>query len=279
MEIRPILPQLNIQPAAVSRENLRRPAEKMAGDEFAFGARMSDVCLKKINSLTLEKYRQMSFFEKLKLRLITPFAIKRDAKANFYAARSAKNYLDHYYGTGNYTAIIIGRSMASVGETMRLIGRDVRILPMSNLADGMPKNIENVDVYRKFLESVNLTREIIENNPKHNFLLIDYVSSGASLKNAHKFLSRPDLLGNPDRFTPISSQMLLGFNGIMASCLDCLFMLSRFKKYSPIGQLPLTKLNKVFERLQPDPYYEKERGLFLFETMRRVDKYMKKTGR
>ena len=169
--------------------------------------------------------------------------------------------------------------MATIGETMRLMGRDVRILPMSGLADGMPQNIQNVDVYRRFLESVGLTKEIIEQNPKHKYLLLDYVSSGETLKNAHKFLSRPDLLGNPGRLETISSQTVLGCDGLMSSCLDLLFLFQRLKKYSPVQKLNFSELGKVFERLEPDASFETKQRLFMFNTMKFVDRYMKKTGK
>lgn len=234
---------------------------------------------KRLQDLTFEKYKNLSFLEKLKYRFITPLRIKHDALVNYYAARRTKISLDEYFGRDNYTAMIIGRSMATIGETMRYLGSDVRILPMSGLSDGLPKEIKHVDVYKSFLDSIGLTKEFIEQNPKRNFILIDFVSSGSSLKNAHKFLSRPELLGNSERLQLISSQELLGTRDIMASYLETLFMLQNLKKYSPVSRLNLTELDKTFESLQPMPEFKQKRELFLYNIMRKVDNYKKKTGR
>lgn len=129
----------------------------------------------------------------------------------------------------------------------------------------------------KYLDSICLTRNIIEQNPNHNFLLVDYVSSGESLRNAHKFLSRPDLLGNPDRIKMIPAQFLFGLNS-RAVNLDFLFMLNDFKKYSPVNSLSLTELDKTFERLTPDPACKDIRNIFLFNMMSLIEKYINKTA-
>lgn len=247
--------------------------------QVSCGMKLPRLNCSKLEGLTYEKYTELSFWDKLKFKIFSPLSIKRDARANYYAARSAQNYLDNQYGVGNYTLLIVGRSMASIGETMRHLGRDVRFLPMSDLANGIPKNIEHVDVYKKYLDSISLTKELIENNPQHNFVLVDYVSSGESLKNAHRFLSRPDLLGHPERLQTIPSQMLLGYNSFMASCLEILFLTSHLKKYSPVRHLALTELDKTFERAKPNPNRKDKRNLFLFNIMRRIENYRKKTGR
>ena len=260
MQIRPVTPQYNN----------KYPIKP----EVSFGLNCQ-----KLQGLTYEKYKDLSFWDKLKFKMLSPMGIKRDARASYYAARSAQSYLDSHYGRDNYTVMIVGRSMATIGETMRLLGRDVRFLPMSDLSNGMPKEIENVGVYKKYLDSISLTKEVIENNPERHFLLVDYVSSGESLKNAHRFLSRPDLLGHPDRLRPIPSQMLLGYNSFMASCLELLFLTSNLKKYSPIRSLILTELDKTFERLQPNPNRKDKRNLFLFNIMRKIEHYRKKTGK
>lgn len=234
---------------------------------------------KRLQDLTFEKYKDLSFLEKLKYRFITPLKIKHDALVNYNCARRTQNRLDRYFGTDNYTAMIIGRSMASIGETMQHLGCDVKILPLSGLSYGLPNEIKHVDVYKSFLNSIGLTKDFIEQNPKRNFILIDFVSSGSSLHNAHKFLSRPDLLGNPERFKLMSSQELLGGKDFIAPYMDTLFLLQNLKKYSPVSRLNLTELDKTFERAQPMPEFKQKRELFLYNIMRKVDNYKKKTGR
>ncbi|MCM1009315.1 MAG: hypothetical protein NC390_00365 [Fusobacterium sp.] len=273
-----ILFWFNITIMQISPVSMQYYSNTRNSAQVSCGMKLPRLNCKKLDGLTYDKYKDLSFLDKLKFRLFTPLSIRRDARANFYAARSARRYLDDKCGRDNYTVMVVGRSLASIGETMRDLGRDVRFLPMSQLADGMPKNINNVEVYKKYLDSIGLTKELIEANPKHHFVLIDYVSSGESLRNAHKFLSRPDLLGNPERIEMVPSQLLVG-NNIMSSGLELLYMFHGLKKYSPVSQLGLEELGKTFDRIQPDPLYKNKRNLFLFNIMRKIERYRKKTGK
>lgn len=264
MQIRPVIPQY-------SNSYVQRAQIPRCGDEVSFGINYS-----KLDGLTYNKYKSLSFFDKLKFRLLTPLSIKRDSCANYYAARKARHYLDNMFGADSYTLMVIGRSMATVGETMGLLGRDVRLLPMSGLSDGLPKNIEHVEVYKKFLNSIGLSKKFIEDNPDRHFIVVDYVSSGESLNNAHEFLSRPDLLGNPERLEKFSANELLQPNRILNATLELLYLLSEFKRFSPVKRLELTELDKTFERLQPDPKYKNERNMFLLDIMLQGRKIYKK---
>ena len=106
---------------------------------------------RKLEGLTYDTYKDLSFWDKLKFKIFCPTSIKRDAIANYRAARCARSYLDRFYGRNNYTVMIVGRSMATIGETMKLLGRDVRFLPMSGLSNIIPENIENIGTYKKYV--------------------------------------------------------------------------------------------------------------------------------
>lgn len=245
----------------------------------SFGQKFPAVNYSKLDNLTYQKYKSLSFFDKLKVKFITPLSIKRDAQATYYAARCAKGYLDEHFGRDDYTLMIIGRSLASVGETIGYIGGDVKLLPMSGLSYGLPESIEHVDVYKKFLNSIGLNKKFIEENPDRHFILLDYVSSGGTLKNAHKFLSRPDLLGNFDRLEILPANLLFRNNRFLGVGLELLCLFSKLKKYSPVSSLNLSELDKTFERVLPEPKYKDKRNLFLFHIMRKVEHYRKKTGK
>lgn len=255
---------MRISPIAQSYKNQYTP---LRGD-VSFGA----FNYKKLDGLTYDKYKNLSLVDKLKFRLLTPLFMKRDVRMNYYAACHSCQYFDKLYGRDNYTLMIIGRSVASIGETIGLLGRDVKFLPMSAISDSLPESIEHIDVYRKYLASIGLTKEFIEKNPKRSFILMDFVSSGGTLENAHKFLSRSDLLGNPDRLQTISVQRAMGVDNLATSYLELLFMFSRFKTYSPISSLSLMQLDKTFEKLKPESGFEDKRNLFLFNIMRRIEK-------
>lgn len=161
MRVLPITPQYN-------RNNVssaRKAAPPLACNDVSFEAHLPHLHLK-------EKCKKSLFSLDMSI----------SSWLNCYAARHANSVLDDRYGKGNYTVMVVGRSMASVGETMRLMGRDVRFLPLSGLTFGLDCNIAHIDVYRNYLRSIGLTKDIIAQNPEHKFLLIDYACTGNSLK-------------------------------------------------------------------------------------------------
>lgn len=270
---------VNTQYMNVNSSRVNTRTAQASCENVSFGAKPVRVNCKKLEGLTYDKYKNLSFLTKLKYRIRTPLMIRHDADVNYKAALKTMSYFDNLYGADNYTLMIIGRSMATIGETVGLLGRDVKLLPMSGLSNGLPANIKNVDVYRKYLESIGLTKNFIEKNPNRKFILLDFVSSGESLENAHKFLSRPDLLGNPARLGTASTQEVLNENNFLLDVyMRLLFMCSQLKAYSPVRRLELNNLDKVFESLSCSPATKDKRNLFLFNVMRKVAKYRKKTG-
>ena len=126
----------------------------------------------------------------------------------------------------------------------------------------------------------------IDANPNHKYLLMDFCCSGTSLKSAHEFLCRDDLLGNYERFKTYSIFDLLGMN--FSSNLTGLFMTMSWKPVSPVGKLPITALGDVFEQGDYRTCYEltcsksamKKRKLFVFNVMDLIAKNNKKrTGK
>lgn len=181
-------------------------------------------------------------------RMLIPGRIKDDAGFHCYLAHKMKMFFDFNYGIRNYTVISIGRSMASMTETLGKMRRETVCLPLSGLSNGLPhQEIKDIAVYREFLKSKGLTKEIIEANPDKHYILVDNSISGDSLRNAKKFLSREDLLGNPERLETKSAEEIFGDKYNKLS-LSYLFTSQRFQDYSPVGYLNLYELKNTFEQ-------------------------------
>ena len=188
-----------------------------------------------------------SFVPKFLKRMLVPKDVKEKAKFHCYLADKMKLYFDFNYGRGNYTVISIGRSLASVVETLGKKRRDVVCLPLSGLSYELPTKIKNIDVYREFLKSKGLTKEIIAANPDRHYVLVDNSISGRTLRNAKTFLSREDLLGNPDRLEIRSAEEIYGDKYNKLS-MTYLFASDEFQEFSPVGCLHLQDLKYTFEQ-------------------------------
>lgn len=229
----------------------------------------SSYILKRAGEITPDKYEQMSFIKKFLLRKFTPERMVELAKTTCDTAYKLKSKLDKRFGENNYVIIAVGRSIASIAETINFMGGDAKIIPLSELRHTLPKQISDIDIYKKFLESIGLTKEIIRENPDKRFILMDYAVSGDSLQTAKEFLEKPDLLGKSDNFTDRE------INTLNSSLTVCnLLYHARFKPFSPVGKLPLENLSKVF--IQADSATSKEgkhnicqymRKLFLFNIL------------
>lgn len=186
--------------------------------------------------------------QKQVLRKLVPNHVKIAAEDNYNIACRFRNYLNNNYGDmKNCTLLIIGRSLASVGETLSHMGGDVKFLPMSGIMDYnyFKNSMKGKDIYRQYLTSIGLTKEKIKSNPNHQYLIMDYVCTGTSLKNAYKMLTSDEFLGNSPNIKMLSSQDVLGWNykGLLHS--------QELKIYSPIEALQLWKFKDVFKAADP----------------------------
>ncbi len=134
---------------------------------------------------------------KVLLNKVTPKRIKELAQVNCYAAAKSKKYFDSLYGENNYTLIAIGRSVASIAETMKYLGADVKIIPLSGLRNGLPKEIPNIDLYKKYLSKIGINLGMLEKNKDKKYILFDYQYSGNSLQNADEFIRKNILNSDP----------------------------------------------------------------------------------
>ncbi len=174
--------------------------EKFSKDEYA------KLSLTQRNRLRYE-YRMLSE--------ANPSYFAKVAEMHEFAANSLKTVFDNRFGKDNYVVVPIGRSVSSVGKVLGWkIGEDNVInVPLSDARrffneDPMTcqyaKFLENVkkekgfDTFLKFLDSVHLSKKDIETSGK-NYILLDYCSSGDSLKGAERLFKSDLVWGNSKR--------------------------------------------------------------------------------
>ena len=227
-----------------------------------------------IHTMSGIEYLNLTAKQKQVLRNITPDEIKIHVEDNYNIACKFRNYLKKNYGN-NYSLLIIGRSLASVGETLSHMSADVKFLPMSGMMryNRLKDSIKGQDVYRQYLASIGLTKERIRANQNHQYLIMDYVGSGNSLKNAYTVLTSEEFLGSSLNIKALGSEDIMGwnYNGLLHD--------QELKRYSPVGVLYLGKWDEVFKAANPYKYdyngynlYMDRRKLFRFQTFELLDR-------
>ncbi len=194
-----------------------------------------------------ENFTQISPVKKFLIRKFSPERLKELAMVNCDVAEKVKNYLDNLYGRDNYTLIAVGRSLATVAETVKLLGGDAKIIPLSQMRHSLPKEIKDTDVYKKYLDHVGLSRKDLTNNAKRKYILMDFAVSGMSLENTEQMLKNENFLGNLQNLTRIELNTIPGI-----SKTKDLFYFERFKHFSPVGKLPIEKFGDTFIQAKPE---------------------------
>lgn len=233
--------------------------------------KIGNYCLNKIgDEVNLSSIDNMPKYLKILLRYFSPSRIKEMAQMNLFVANKVKGYFDKLYGAENYTVIAVGRSVASIAETMKALDTDVKIIPLSGLRDGLPRIIPNLQEYENYLNSIGISKQNFAQNPNKKYILFDYSSSGNTLEAAQKLFEQKLLFPNNGQLTNISINEIMNEN-FLTSELSVLFNLNRFKIFSPVGKLNIFDLKKCFAQSTPqtaEEYSSKAamyiRKLFLF---------------
>ena len=221
--------------------------------------------LSKLNKITKEEYLSLTPKEKEFLR--TKIKTKRFAKAielHNYAANSIKDFMDKKHGENNYVIIPIGRSLSSIGKMLEFkIGKEnVKNIPMSDMGrfystDNLSSiekfsKLKGFDSFKKYLKSIGLTKEIVENSNK-NYIIIDYTCSGRSLSAAYSILTSNLLLGNTqENIHRIPISRILPKNNSESIFLDDIFYTHSYKDFSFVK-----KTNQDFTNIEEAADYQK----------------------
>ena len=205
-----------------------------------------------IKNMTGIEYINLTEKQKTILDSVMPDRVIRDSNRNYDIAKALKSYLEKHFGEfKEYTVLSIGRSLATCCETLKHMGADIKYLPMSGLrTNDCTDNItaRGLSAYGRYLKSIGLSKEQIKTNPTHQYIIMDYTSTGNSLKNAHKLLSFEELLSDLPNIKILSTEDSLDFihNGILSGQM--------LKIYSPIAQLNTRELENVFAAAEPYKY-------------------------
>jgi len=208
--------------------------------------------LSKLNRINMVEYNSLS---KEEIQILREEVNKKgksflaDITKHHYAAESIKQAFDKEYGAGNYVIVAIGRSLSSVAKLLSLkMGEEnVRNIPLSGLGRFSPKENkpfekfgteEEKENYKKYLDSVGLSRENIENSGKQ-YIILDYAYTGRSLKNAYKILTSDFFWGNKKRnITAVSVADILPLGFISDNLVfQSNLLTSTYKMYSFVDHL------------------------------------------
>lgn len=245
--------------------------------------------LSKLRKITLSEYKILTAEEKQVLKAeiakIKSFAtgeivINEDTRMHHYLSEAIRQCFDREYGIGKYVVIAIGRSLSSVSKLlgMKIGEQNVKNIPMSNLSNYDERSTQMLEEwctpqYRKYLESIGLSRNIIENSGK-NYVIIDYAFTGKSLKNAYKLLVSDYYLGNRKRnITAVAAQELLPLRfSIERTNLATDLQRSAYKVYSFVDKLRANDIKPVaqtvdYEKFCISDVQLKNRKLFGFNLL------------
>lgn len=214
--------------------------------------------LSKLNKINIEEYKSLTIIEKMILRKAFIIEAKGDRfsnpllhlKLHNFASECIRQVFDKKYGVGNYIVIPIGRSLSSISKLLSFkIGEEhVKNIPLSNLqgVDNYGNNpmeyfnkYADKAAYKKYLESIGLSRKNIESSNK-KYILLDYTITGDSLKNAYKILTSDYFLGNKkNNITFASIKELLPSGNYQKEKERLLIDLSNqsYKNYSFVSRL------------------------------------------
>lgn len=221
--------------------------------------------LSKLNKITKKEYQSLTPKEKEILR--TKIQTKRFSKAvklHDFAANNIIDFMDKKYGKNNYVIISIGRSLSSICKMLELkIGKEnVKNIPMSDMGrfystDNLSSiekfsKLKGFDSFKKYLKSIGLTKEIVENSNK-NYIIIDYTCSGRSLSAAYSILTSNLLLGNTqENIHRIPISRILPKNNSESIFLDDIFYTHGYKDFSFVK-----KTNQDFTNIEEAADYQK----------------------
>ena len=207
--------------------------------------------LNRIGKITPKSMNRISEKAKQTIRDCTPARLKELAQMNCFAAEKVKAELDKKYGENNYVIIAIGRSISSIAETLGHIGVDTKIIPLSGLrwCDIDFVSIQDLPIYRTFLESKGLGRHDLDMNKNKKYIIMDYAYYGRSLERTERLLRKEELMGDAPNLISLKINDVLGedFNKFQT-----LFRYNRFKAFSYVGKLKIDNLKDVFKQCSPD---------------------------
>ena len=172
--------------------------------------------LKHFTNFSAEEYSKLSTQEINRLRYECRNTLPTNEARTInilhdFAANCLKSVFDKRFGENNYIVITIGRSLSSIGKVLgyKIGENNVKNIPLSSIGrfytginsekyndfvDTITTR-ESLTTFLKYLESKNLSKENIQNSGK-NYIIMDFCSTGKSLKGAEQLFKSDYIYGN-----------------------------------------------------------------------------------
>ena len=266
----------------------------LATDTVELGSTLYRKGLEKLHNMTKAEYDTLTEVEKTLLRekiedprrTTLNSTVKKDIAYHHFATEAIRQVFDKQYGEGNYVVITLGRSLSSISKLlgMKIGAENVKNIPMSGVSrhwtNGRTwesynytlnsfKDKPGISKFKKYLNSIGLSRKEVENSGK-NYVIMDFTSSGKSLESGYITLTSDFLLGNKKRNITYASMFdvskATGKN-LETNILDYYLEAGLFKKYSFVDKL--NDFNRIsgatdIEQFTPIPAHLECKKLFGF---------------
>ena len=148
---------------------------------------------------------------------------------------------------------------------------------LNKVRQGLPKEIPDVDSYKKYLSEIGINSNVLEKNKDRKYILFDYEYSGHSLQNTDEFLRKNIFKSNPKNLIKTSINEVLGRE--FYNNFHLLFSLSRFKEFSSVGKLNIMDLKNCFKQSNQFTAIEYQsnmakylRNIFLYNVFECIEK-------
>ena len=144
------------------------------------------------------EYKNLSMEDLSKLRKYEKYFVEKDKITIKFILKFGKYFseqMNKKYPNG-FTLVSLGRSPAFLAKYLEFQGVDVKYCPASNLYGKSYKTKDFspyfIKVYKKFLESIGLTKEAVLSAQKP-IIITDYNCHGCSLQNFKTILENPQI--------------------------------------------------------------------------------------
>ncbi len=238
-----------------------------------------DSIMKAEKRFSIEDYKKLSRREKDFYRKICNYIdsdISRITNENIILAESIKNDLDEKYGKNNYVFISLGTSPAAIGRYLELNGIETKYLPLSELKFANENEIakkEKYNNYKKFLDSQNLTKEIIDSSDK-KYVVFDFANTGRSMQVFERLMKEVFDLDSDNIEYKLIRRCICPRNICDEIITNHLFH-CEIEPYTGIPHLPFHEIEKINEISDTDKYCSRTSNMFSFMLM----DYLAKKGK
>ena len=227
--------QYSIQNVSADRNSINTCQGKI--NQITFAALPKEILLEKAEGILSrsivfgpEEYKNLSNADAEILREYSKYFIEKDSRViNFILdfGRLFSKRIHEKYPNG-FIFVPLGRSPAFLGKYLEFQGEDVKYCPISGLQRYKKFSTDFIKTYKKYLDTIGLTKEFAENTQKQ-IIITDHTNSGNTLAQFEDLLASPEIgikEGEKVIFIPI---IYSGFGRSGKGIFNCHWMYLRYK--------------------------------------------------